>query len=491
MQNQCPHCGADNPPGKMLCGSCGKAVMAPKQGVINQGTQAQPQTPPQQPPTTAPGRPVAQPAAQVTAAPRTSAPAFVVPAQAPQSPATNPQGSAPQPPVQPAYTPPASLAPPRYAAPNGGSTSPAAQPPGPVAHGVRAPVAGGAPTHATAANSAASVMPVAAPSSAASLKAAPAAVASMPQPGTTSSAPTSGPTAVLGTGAPSVAPGASWISRHRGLAIGRATWLGGIAGGLGGLIPELILSQFWGLVSSNLLYDFLVFCTAGLLIGATLGAVDGLMARHLTLAIAGMRRGAIIGLVGGLITLVAAEIIFAYLGATNFARNVGWIVFGAPFGAIQGFRRRSSTQGLLGMVGGALGGLLGGFLTNFAVPFGIAIMGFLIGFFSGLLHDIFKRAWLKVRSGRSEGREVVLDRRSTVLGSGDIGQVDFGLYGDPSVSQRHIEIRKTGGAFQLSPIGNAPVLVNSAPVQQAVSLRDGDTIQLGNTQLVFQSRSAK
>jgi pSer/pThr/pTyr-binding forkhead associated (FHA) protein len=116
-------------------------------------------------------------------------------------------------------------------------------------------------------------------------------------------------------------------------------------------------------------------------------------------------------------------------------------------------------------------------------------MGFLIGFFSGLLHDIFKRAWLRVLSGKGEGRELVLDKRATILGSGDIGQVDFGLYGDPSVASRHAEIRKSGNTFTVASLGNAPIMVNSVPVSQTAALRDGDRLQLGNTILVFQSRA--
>ncbi len=439
MQVKCPHCGVTNPAGKILCSKCGKAMMG--------------SAPPVKP------QPIPQPQPQPLATPPAPAP---LPAKPSPSPILGAQ------PVTGGARPitPLSAHPPLV---NGVQPPQAMPSPAQALH----PTIGASPAYPVppADHSAPGIAPILTPAS------------KQPIPTHTMQAPM-----VPSVSAPTAAPAQRGLLGQRRLAIGRATWLGAIAGGLGGLIPEIILSQLGDLTWPPIVYDFLIFCSMGLLVGAALGALDGLMARHSELIKRDLRRGAIIGLVGGIITLVLAELIFNYLGATNFARNIGWIVFGAPFGAIQGFRRRSSTQGLLGMVGGALGGLIGGYLTNLTIPFGLAIMGFLIGLCSGLLHDIFKRAWLRVMSGRSEGREVILDKHVTVLGSGDIGKVDFGLYGDQAIVQRHAEVIKKGNSYQIAPVGGAPILLNGMQISQATPLRDGDRIQLGLTILDFQSR---
>jgi Inner membrane component of T3SS, cytoplasmic domain len=464
MQAKCPHCGATNPVGKILCGTCGKAMMG--------------SAPPAKP------QPIPQPQSQPPAQPTTPPPA---PAPLPAAAPPYTQGNSALPaslPTQPAPSP----VPPAQPAPSG--TRPVTTPPVQAPPVYRAQPAQAAPSPMQALPTTISAAPVY-PARPADQSAPGMAPGSSPAPTQPMPTPAMQAPVISSAGAPSAVQAQKGLLGQRRLAVGRATWLGAIAGGLGGLIPELILSQLGGAISPPIVYDFLVFCSMGLLVGAALGVLDGLMARHSELIKRDLRRGAIIGLVGGVITLVLAELIFNYLGATDFARNIGWIVFGAPFGAIQGFRRRSSTQGLLGMVGGALGGLIGGFLTNLTIPFGLAIMGFLIGLCSGLLHDIFKRAWLRVMSGRSEGREVILDKRVTVLGSGDVGKVDFGLYGDQGVVQRHAEIIKQGNGYQIAPVGGAPILINGMHISQAAPLRDGDRIQLGSTILDFQSRNTK
>ena len=286
-------------------------------------------------------------------------------------------------------------------------------------------------------------------------------------------------------------------ARGVGLGISRKTWLSGLAGAVAGLIAGLISLpvQLTGLgvtdpFTAGLTLDFVVIGSAGLLIGAALGALDGFMAGQWRLLGRGLLRGAGVGLLASVIILVLAEVVFHGMNATEFARQLAWVLFGVPFGAVEGFRRQTPLRLVLGMIGGGLGGAIGGMLANMNCCASLLVLGFMIGFFIGLLHDLFKQAWLRVLTGRSEGREVVLDQPRTVVGSGDIGQVDFGLYGDPAIIRQHAEITRQSGGYQLVPLVAAAVLINGTAINGPTPLHNEDRVQLGNTTLVFCNRRA-
>jgi hypothetical protein len=286
------------------------------------------------------------------------------------------------------------------------------------------------------------------------------------------------------------------VTHRNGLGISRKTWLSGLAGAAAGLLAALINIPVALLalgvtdpLAAGLTIDFLVIGSAGLLIGAALGALEGFMAGQWRLLGGGLVRGAGVGLIASVIILVLAEVVFHGMNATDFARQVAWVLFGVPFGAVEGFRRQTPLRLALGMIGGGLGGAFGGLLANLNCCASLLVLGFMIGFFIGLLHDLFKQAWVRVLTGRSEGREVVLDQPHTVIGSGDIGQVDFGLYGDPTVVNRHVQITRQSGSYQLVPLV-AAVQINGTAIGGPTPLHNEDRIQLGNTMLVFRTRRA-
>ena len=92
---------------------------------------------------------------------------------------------------------------------------------------------------------------------------------------------------------------------------------------------------------------------------------------------------------------------------------------------------------------------------------------------------------------RRRGARLRVDGRTSVLGSGgavlgrsrdaDV-QVD-----DPNVSRRHAEVRPSGASWTVRDLGSTNgVKVNGRRIQGAQSLRDGDTITLGTSEIVFQ-----
>lgn len=92
---------------------------------------------------------------------------------------------------------------------------------------------------------------------------------------------------------------------------------------------------------------------------------------------------------------------------------------------------------------------------------------------------------------RRRGARVRVDGRTSVVGSGgavlgrsreaDI-QVD-----DPNVSRRHAELRPSGASWTVRDLGSTNgVKVNGRRIQGAQSLRAGDTITLGTSDVVFE-----
>jgi pSer/pThr/pTyr-binding forkhead associated (FHA) protein len=90
--------------------------------------------------------------------------------------------------------------------------------------------------------------------------------------------------------------------------------------------------------------------------------------------------------------------------------------------------------------------------------------------------------------GRLEGRTFTLTRKETRLGKAD--DCDVVLPGDDHISPHHAVIEQTQKTFVLRPLAD-PVLVNKQPMDQSHLLKHGDRIQLGRTQVIFNSEGGQ
>jgi pSer/pThr/pTyr-binding forkhead associated (FHA) protein len=85
---------------------------------------------------------------------------------------------------------------------------------------------------------------------------------------------------------------------------------------------------------------------------------------------------------------------------------------------------------------------------------------------------------------RVDGRTSVVGSGGAVLGrsrEADI-QVD-----DPNISRKHAELRPSGASWTVRDLGSTNgVKVNGRRIQGAQSLRTGDTITLGTSDIVFE-----
>ena len=83
-----------------------------------------------------------------------------------------------------------------------------------------------------------------------------------------------------------------------------------------------------------------------------------------------------------------------------------------------------------------------------------------------------------------EGRTSVLGSKGAVVGRSREADVQVD---DPNVSRKHAELRPSGASWTVRDLGSTNgVKVNGRRIQGAQSLRDGDTITIGTSEIIFQ-----
>lgn len=241
----------------------------------------------------------------------------------------------------------------------------------------------------------------------------------------------------------------------------------------------------------------------GLAIGLGLAIAEPAVGHNLGSAIIRGAAGAGLGALGGYVCSLFINDIYHYFGGGGteftfqqvFARGVGWSILGAFLAIAPGIAMRNLKKFLLGLAGGAIGGLVGGMLfdpicqlTGSGVPARLVnILGLGVGaaVATAILEEAAKQGWLKVATGIITGKQFILYRNPTVIGSSP--KTEIYLFKDPAVAPRHAAINGVGGNFILTALNDATVLLNGKPVRQE-RLKNGDQIRIGNTIFLFGSR---
>jgi hypothetical protein len=294
---------------------------------------------------------------------------------------------------------------------------------------------------------------------------------------------------------------------------------------MGGLVGWACLEPFIDdnavegedLVASLLLFPVVAGCT-----GLFLGAAEGLMCRNLLRAAISGAVGVLVGFFGGLVLLIPTGILFSITSGialslwdnpqpdempTGMAllvlmmgRGAAWSLIAIPAGLGQGIALRERKVILNGLLGGVLGGLLGGLLfdpislvltsadgqATYSRAVGFAVIGLFVGLFVGLIEGWTKAAWLLMRKGPLAGKQFILFKDTTVLGSSPKAEVY--LFKDDAIEPRHAVIYNRGGRFELEDCSTPDgTYINGIPVKRQV-LRAGDQIVLGKTVLEFSLR---
>jgi len=179
--------------------------------------------------------------------------------------------------------------------------------------------------------------------------------------------------------------------------------------------------------------------------------------------------------------------------AVWLARGIGWMVFGVAGGVIYGIVGQSSKKAKFGVLGGMIGAGLGGMLfdpiamlTGKGGPsraVGFALFGMATGIAMGLVESALKDRWLYVTAGPLAGKQFILYKAQTVIGS--LQQSDIYLFKDPSIQPQHAVLELYGAKVQLRAGG--PVFVAGQPARTRV-LTDGDLIQIGRYSFRYKER---
>jgi len=273
------------------------------------------------------------------------------------------------------------------------------------------------------------------------------------------------------------------------------------------------------------LASILLFPVVAASIGLFLGSAEGLICRNLLRAVKSGFVGLGIGFVGGSIALFPTGMVFGVclelvhelwknpqaepmptglaLLVLMIGRAVAWSIVAIPAGMGQGIALKERKVILNGVVGAVLGGLLGGLLfdpialvlttadgqATYSRAVGFVAIGCFVGLFVGLVEGWTKTAWLLMRRGPLAGKQFILFKDTTVLGSSP--KADVYLFKDDAIEPRHAVITNRGGRFEIedcqTPDGT---YVNGIPVRRNL-LQDGDQIVLGKTVLEFSVSETK
>jgi hypothetical protein len=272
----------------------------------------------------------------------------------------------------------------------------------------------------------------------------------------------------------------------------RGALAGAIGGAVGWLLVEITVAPRLDSVfdMGQLLALDAVFGAIGLALGAAEGIIVGSRQR--------LARGAAIGagagLLGGMIGVVLGEMIYQPLQALPIVgRALGWGAFGAVIGLAEGITRRSWRGVRSAALGGAIGGVLGGVMFDLVSGSGMAsraialiILGACIGLFVVVVEKAMADGWLKVLTGRFEGRDFFLDKPRLTVGSDE--RCDVALFGDPQVQLQHALLTQVGDSYAIEPIGGAPVLVGGVATRGQQTLQHEDMLTVGATRLIYRLR---
>ena len=179
--------------------------------------------------------------------------------------------------------------------------------------------------------------------------------------------------------------------------------------------------------------------------------------------------------------------------ATWIARSLAWMVFAAGAGVVYGFVDRSVRKGRYGVIGAIIGGGIGGLAFNpisaaagSGAPsraIGFALIGLTTGVAIGIVESALKDRWLYVASGPLAGKQFILYKPLTTIGSSQ--SCDIYLFKDTSILPQHGVIELRGAQTFLRSDG--PVFVSGAPTRNR-ALQSGDLIQIGRYAFHFRER---
>jgi hypothetical protein len=247
----------------------------------------------------------------------------------------------------------------------------------------------------------------------------------------------------------------------------------------------------------------LAYGLIGMIIALCLAMAEPIIDHNVHGALVNGAVGAMLGLFGGIIVSLFVDRLHAALGGSEsgsglttgqqfIANAVKFGVIGAFLLIAPGVLMRNLKKLGVGLAGGFVGGVVGGVLAapvaNPSISRAIATIsiGLIAGMATGLIENAAKTGWVKVIQGFIAGKQFILYRATTYIGSSP--DCHIYLFKDPAIGRRHAAVHIVPGGFDLEdlPLGT-PTFVNGKPVSR-VRLRSGDQIQVGATAFTFQEK---
>lgn len=278
--------------------------------------------------------------------------------------------------------------------------------------------------------------------------------------------------------------------------------IGWIVGeGIQSAMTDKYLNQAWDELQFLDRCWFILLCC---LIAIGISIAENCAERNFLQAIKNALLGGILGIIGGFLVSLFINGLYRGLGGGNgsnnilqqiFARSVGWGIFGAFVAIAPGIMMKSWKKFLLGLLGGAIGGLVGGILFDpiclifksdvIARFINIIALGVGAAFATVYLENVAKQGWLKVAMGVIAGKQFILYRNPTIIGSSP--KCEIYLFKDPQVMPKHAAINNKDGEYYITSLNNADVYINDQLIIQQ-RLKSGDNIKIGNTVFVFEAK---
>ena len=277
-----------------------------------------------------------------------------------------------------------------------------------------------------------------------------------------------------------------------------------------------------GIVLRHELISYLFFAVVAALVGLFVGATDGVLSHALQRSMVCGLVGLAIGLALGLVSSVVAELVYAFtrhlvarfhtsagdLSTVGFliqmiTRGIAWSLAGAAVGLGQGVALRSKKLALNGLVGGMVGALIGGLLFDpidrlvhdssfhsaaLSRAVGLAVIGTVTGLMIGIVELLAREAWVKMLTGPLAGKEFVLYKNPTLIGSSP--KSDIYLFKDAEVEPTHAELRTVGEGYELADRSTpSGTFLNGRRVTRQ-RLQSGDQVRIGKTVFNFTEKEA-
>lgn len=260
----------------------------------------------------------------------------------------------------------------------------------------------------------------------------------------------------------------------------------------------------------KLLLNSLSFGLAGMLLATCLGIAEPLSERNLPRAVRTGALGAVLGLIGGIIVSLFVDKLYRAAAGNAvpdpnqplavrdiLARACAWGVLGLFLAAGPGLLMGNVKKTLAGLAGGLLGGAIGGALfdpinavagADVSRLLALCAIGAIAGCATGWIENAAKTGWLKVTGGLIAGKQFIIYRNPTYIGSAPDCQIY--LFRDPNIGRRHAALHLIPGGIELEdlPLG-IKTSVNGKPVSR-IRLRHDDQITIGGTQFLFQEKNA-